>query len=285
MSLTLRKPASWMTPDGSGTVTNLSSDVLGELPVVTARLAPGLLPGTLLLSDNGKLSGVVISAANEGFNRYVCLSGEALYQSLSDMTFVLAMDAEPASVQEASGLPACSIDEDGRLLVDFTGCTLPEYVFFASTNNSYYNQVAADPTMRLTVAPGQTYHLWFGSSLTAESFLEPQVTIQVPQAQPLTAYSYTENESFVGIYPTSLSDEEGRLVEPQSVIAMDELMNGQELCFYTAATYQIEEEVTLPASMVLTCPDGSTVVENMSYTFAPVYMALDNWTTGITHML
>ena len=257
-------------------------------------LSGSAAPGALLLTADGKLAGMAVAEWGEGTDRYVFLSADGLYQSLSESLDVFT-GQNPINPPE--GLV---ITTDGNIVsFDWSGMTLPEkaigeelYLIVADTMNRYLTYYRIDDETRLdmVLTPGRTYHSGIAASAESPSMVPDAYAVTVlPEAEKLTDYGFTSKVIALAEEPAE-GLPANTLPTPVTEVT-EELLRSGRAYFYSCTTYEVTEtidDVTL--LITLTDPEGNNYRYLSGWIYDPSLMTDDRWAvsledTGLLSML
>ena len=213
------------------------------------------------------------------------LAAECSFEVIEELT----QPAEPEAPAEpdvpASMEPVVTDNGLGQVHLDISGfahegedwCVLvmPEDGSFC------FSTPFVDGAADVSLVPGRSFLLCVAAAeYTAVSYADivSSVTVSVPEQEAYSDYAFADAGSFVTLNADS--------AEPQPVdtLTAAQLAAGT-LTAVVSSTYQVTEELSLPAVTALTGPDGSFIMQLSTYTFSPDYMPVDSWTADLSAML
>ena len=244
--------------------------------------------GSPVLTEDGRLAGVIAAEYAEGENRYVALSAEEVIRSMVEVSALLAN--LPAWGNPPEGFRV-SVDKN-RVTVDWADMALPEkkegeslYLVVVDAGNSYLNYYPAETEEKsrsLLLTPGRVYLCGIVASEGLPSDIPEQYeAVFLPRAQQLTAHNFRSLVCAIAEAPES-GVSEGHPPVPVTEVT-EELLRSGRAWFYSASTYEVAE--TLPDEsllVTLTDPNGNNYQYTSLWIYAPQYMAEDVWYIALT---
>lgn len=324
-----------ITPSGAlMTDTLLGIDRQGDpqLPLVTAArrtllngrdgvlltAAEGLLPGAVMLGEDGGIACLVISQHGEGWGEYTALSNTALHALLTDgdepcerIDYAAGLSSRTAPVATAEpvieagitedGL-VCGIEatiEDGILTVDWAKAVPEEMpgeftAYLVSGSNPYLNfKTVRDTQVQFPVLPETDVIVWVAYSETP--LTEPVYPSYDPgtilmltthKAVPFTDFGFTNLHVSVTPCENAASGSLEALL-PVLPITREVLSERTvPVYFQTEDTYQVEAESSdHPLLITLYTPEGYTFTSQSSFYFSPSLGESDMWAEDLTPLL
>lgn len=252
--------------------------------IYTAQQA--MLPGSVLLDENGDICGVTLAAYGEGINRYVAATDQALTGLQYDVSWLTGFTADYAQ---------------GLLTVDWSACDMTcgqedcvISLFVQDVQNPYftYYTVKEGTQAELLLTPGRSYRLWVqhahGEAQPNMVFPENRsVLAELPQPSAFHLYDYETAAMYLSAVPAAQADEaDNTYLPPASSVTRDDLMNPENAFFLQVrSTYAVDqqEEALLVAS--LTTPEGYCFSMEGQFLFQPELQQQDEWNVNIAELL
>lgn len=239
----------------------------------------GLLPGAFVADEKGGVIGLVVAQQMEGIGMYIALDPDALYNVLT---------AEP----DASAFCPVTLEWEGGLLNIAWTDEARQGGYYALTisgdSNHFYTVYKEESGARSASAilpPGHTYYIQVQWVADGEDLTEPawdaMTTISL-HTQPLTAYGFRQ-ECYLAF---GGPDQEGAITLPRTERITSAMFaeDAQVPYFQIRNTYDVDEEVRLPATVELAAPDGQFFFRDLTYVFDPAYETDDSFTLSMTEL-
>ena len=242
------------------------------------------LPGSPVLTAEGKLAGIVVAEWAEGVNQVLAVTPEEIIYTWYRVSALLQ------NLPEWQDMPA-GMDVTIRrnlVTVDWTDeMKLPDmaegeklYLVVVDTGNDFFLYNAVDPaqhSLTLLLTPGRFYIAGFvASSQTPEAFPETYASFEVPVAQELTEYGFHPLLTAIAEAP------EGGLKGNEAPVPVtevtEELLRSGRAYFYSSSTYEVTKDIENQTLVIaLTAPDGMCYSYNTGWSYLKEYMAEDTW--------
>jgi len=236
------------------------------------RGGEGLLPGAFVADEKGGIIGLVAAQQAEGIGMYVALDPDAIYNALT-------------AAPDVSGFCPVTLEwEQGSLEVSWTDEERQggEYVItFSGENNHFYTVYKVESDVRTSsviLPPGHTYHVQVQWVPEGADMVEPVWSAMTPctlDTQPLTAYGFQQECYLTFAAP----DQEGATVLPpvEKITRVMFADAALEPYFQIRNTYDVEEEISFPASVEVVAPDGQFYFVDLTYIFDPSFETDDSF--------
>ena len=251
------------------------------------------LPGSVLLTDDGRLAGIVVAEWAEGINRVVVVPADEIAVSLLGAAALL--NNLPGWQDAPEGLNVTV--EKNQVTIDWNEMTLPEkaegevlYMILLDTGNNYLNYYPAETenrSLRFTLTPGRFYLVGAAACAGApDTIPEAYAYFSVPEAKKLTEHAFKPVITAVAEAP------EGGLKEGEKPLPVaevtEELLRSGRAYFYSHSTYEVTETIDNKTLLIsLTDPNGVNYSYESGWIYSPDYMTEDIWflsmeETGLT---
>lgn len=260
-----------------------------DMGTLSLTCEDSLLPGTLIFSRTGNLSGMVYASLGEGEGRYLAMTAYAIYQLFyeDDETAQADPDAWYTSV-------SASLEENCAHLTwqseEGSQETGKSFVYFMDVNNDFYNYISlteGETSLDLVLVPGRSYAVWIGKTETDSPDLlsiQPEL-IQVPMDGPATEYDFTNEVLGVSILPASQKVGDTDDLPLEETLTRERLLDTtQNIYWQVTNRYAVEEEIETSLVCAMTMPDGSCAYVVSGYLYSPDYMERDTWHMDITSL-
>ena len=235
-------------------------------------------PGAALLSEAGRLLGMVTAQYAEGDNRVIAVDADEILRAAREALGVMnQMPAGEALPPEGLRVTA----EDNLVTFDWSEAVLPEppegqahYLVVADEANSYltYVPLGGDFTaMNMLLTPGRTYLSGFiTSDHTPDEVPASHVRTVLPQAELLTDHGFRS-------LACSLAEDRGG-AEPVPVSeATEEFLRSGRAVFYSVSAYEITGEESDTLLITLTDPNGNNYRYASEWLYGEEYAQRDMW--------
>ena len=232
----------------------------------------GLLPGSFVADEKGGIIGLVAAQKTEGIGMYVALDPDAIYNALTAEPDVSGFC--PVTLKWAQGsLEVSWTDEEregGHYAITFSG-----------ESNHFYTvyKVKSDARNSSVILPaGHTYHVQVQWVAEGAEAVEPVWTSMTPctlETQPLTAHGFQQ-----ACYLTFAEvGKEGAIVLPpvEKITRAMFADAAQEPYFQIRNTYDVNEEISMPAAVEVVAPDGQFYFADLTYVFDPSFETDDSF--------
>ena len=240
-------------------------------------------PGSVLLTEDGRLAGVVTAEWAEGVSRVLAIPAEELAGTLSVAAGLLGNLPDwtdpPEGLSVTLNRNSATISwKDMALPAKAEGEEL--YLVVVDAGNSFLSYYPAETPERfinLLLTPGRFYLIGVTASADSpESVPEQYAVCSVPPAKKLTDYGFRPVLTAVAEAPeTGLKD--GEAPVPVTEVT-EELLRSGRAYFYSHSVYEVEQAVEGASLLItLTDPYGVNYRYESSWLYAPEYMAEDIW--------
>lgn len=251
-----------------------------------------LLPGGVLVDEEGMFAGLVAAAWGEGENRYAALSREALGQDFVAGGMAALSDVwtpEPMSVDY----------QDGCLLLRWPGYDYPERedevctVYYADVKNTYYSGFSVKDgamELELPVLPGRTYSIWLDvKTPEGEELLSKPRRLAVEYTVPEATFA---DYGFRSVSVELACLDKAQTPETTDVLTAMESLTAQtldqpQMKYYLQVhdTYEVTGEISMDMVIALRTPEDYAFSMISGYVFAPEYGQSDRWNADVTQLL
>lgn len=270
-----------------GEAAHLSFFPHGETARVLYTAPTSMLPGGVLVDEQGALCGVTLAAYGEGVNRYMAMS---------------AGDIAPLAQEEGLWLRGFTAEAgEGCLVVDWSGCDLAceredcvISLFFADSMNPFYSYMdhLQGTSARLPVAPGRSYEVWLQHAHQEADHVsrcprEAILTVELPPAQPFALYDYRDAEIYLSAAPMrGVANYYNTYLPPMETINGDTLSDPETAVFLqVSSSYKVEKNQDATLVVTLTTPEGYLLDDLGGFTFDAALQERDNWNVELYPML
>lgn len=252
--------------------------------VYTAQQA--MLPGGILLDENGAVCGVTLAAYGEGINRYVAVADQALVGLQYDVSWVSGFAVE---------------QEQGLLRVDWSGCDLAcgredcvISLFVQDTQNPYFTYyiVEEGTQAELLLPPGRSYQLWLqhshGEAQPNMVFPEKCAALaELPAPGSFTLYDYETAAMHLSAVPAAQADEaDNTYLPPMENVTAETLLDPESAIFFQVrSTYAVDQQEDSLLVIALTTPEGYSFYTEGQFLFQPELQQQDDWNVNMTDLL
>ena len=259
-----------------------------------------LLPGAMLINNDGILCGLVIADYGEGKDRYVAYTNEGLYFALLNLRD--AAEALASADDNPEGwLSGVSMHwADGLLTVDWSGAIDAGEADAASCFTVLMKDVGNDFYTYFTTAPGQTSHAFktvSGRTYAACVLAAAEDAEEVPSfshthyvlSDPIPVESFSrfdfENDAIcVSAVPSGTVLDETAELPPVEAWTVD-MLTGMDVYLQVASHYTVTETTEHVMLIALVTPDGACLTSTHGYIFAPEFMSHDAWHAPINDLI
>lgn len=260
---------------------NARADMRDGLYSLLLASEEGLLPGSFLTDEQGRVTALVTHQQMEGNGSYAALGVHALSQLLS-------------TEEEAdSGLLDCTLSwEEGELIVSWTDAERTEGVYvitFMCSENEYYTTYEADITERslaITPPPGHTYAIQVERAASEAVALPPlweNMRDYTLPLLPFPAYNMQAECTLLSIPAGSESlDDEITLTAFTSAKLTDP---ARDIYLRVDCNYAIPARHTASLALELLSPDGQFFFDEQIIDLDPVDAAADSLYFSLDAML
>lgn len=238
--------------------------------------------GSVVLTADGELAGVVTGYYAEGENRVLAMPPEEIARCMTEASSLL------------SGLPGWGNPAEGfqvtvnknQVTIDWKDMTLPEkgeketiYLVLLDTGNNYLSYYPAETEERSLTAlltPGRIYVTGITvSEKSPDDYPKQFETIYLPPAEKLTAHGFRSVVCAVAEMPENPGTDE-KPVPVEEVT--EELLRSGRAYFYSTSSYQVAETLDDQSLLVtLTDPEGVNYTYESRWIYGPEYMDEDTW--------
>lgn len=257
----------------------------------TARVmytAPAaLLPGSVLLDEQGALCGVTLSAYGESVNRYVAMSAtEIMPMESNDTAFLRGFTVTPGVGEFTVDWSACDLSCERE------DCVIS--LFFADSMNpfySYMDQLEGTGTV-VPVMPGRSYEVWMqhAHQQIDHSIPCPEeavVTVEIAPAEPFALFEYQDAEIYLSAAPMKgVANYYNTYLPPVETIDAQILSDPEKAIFLqVSSSYTVEKSEEAILLVTLTTPEGYVLDYLGGFTFDVSLQEKDNWNVEISTLL
>lgn len=247
--------------------------------------------GSLVLTADGMIAGVVFAEWAEGPNRVLALPAEGIAESVTGVAGLLINMPDWSEPPEGLVVKA----DKNRVTIDWKDMTLPEkpegsdiYMVLVDTGNEYLTSfpVEGQDSVSLLLTPGRFYIVGpVVSQGRPDSVPQVYASIFVPQAERLTDYGFKPVVTAIAEAPEGgLKGDEQPVPVPAGEVT-EELLRSDRAYFYSHSTYEVTEEITGESLLItLTDPNGNNYRYESAWAWSPEYMAEDIWSIPLKEM-
>lgn len=246
-----------------------------------------LLPGSVLLDEQGALCGVTLAAYGESVNRYVALSAtEIIPMESSDTAFLQGFTVTPGMGEFTVDWSACDLSCERE------DCVIS--LFFADSMNpfySYMDQLENTSTV-VPVMPGRSYEVWMqhAHQQIDHSIPCPEeavVTVEILPAEPFALYGYQDAEIYLSAAPMKdVESHYNTYLPPVETISAAALSDPETAIFLqVSSSYTVEKNEEAVLLVTLTTPEGYVLDYLGGFTFDASLQERDNWNVEIYPLL
>lgn len=267
---------------------------LNSLPCLLFSAEADLLPGSILLDENGSVAGITTAVYSEGEGRYAALTSTGIY------TLLIANQKESLA-ENVSWLTNVSTTlKDGQLLVDWSNydsTALPAdsvfKLFFAIEGNPYYSCMELDSnarTVALPAVPGHNLQFWLlhtaykdQAALPDEQFIH---SVYIPDERNFTLYGYKDSVFYLGTAPSDKPLDETAAAARLDPITVQTLSDPANTLYLQAASWYPALDIRREANLlfVLTTPEDYVFFQEAMFIFDPSLVLKDVWHADITSL-
>jgi len=153
------------------------------------------------------------------------------------------------------------------------------YFIMTDMESSYltYMEIGKDQTsVSMVLTPGRTYVSGLAVLSEEPDNLPDQYAVTtLPEAEPLTDYSFRQLTFAIGELPEGYTDQTMPTVVTD---VTEELLRSNRCCIYSVSAYQVEKEISdLTLLIALTAPDGNNYRYQSMWYYMPEYNEKDEW--------
>ena len=230
----------------------------------------GMMPGAVVVDDQARVVALVVAQQTEGMGMYTALEADGIYAALT------------APRETENLLPLEIAWEEGVLTVSWQDDTVRSsglyVVSLCAAQNTYYTTYKADYTadyIKAAPPPGQTYYIqaqWVEVAAEASEPTWSTTDVYTAPTGEFTAYGFTQR-CYMAAVPAG---GEMAAVLPETVMTRDALLDEQtDAYLQVICGYDVEEILQYSLTLTLTGPDGQFFFDELGFTFAPEYEAMD----------
>ena len=266
---------------------HLSIIPYGETARVMYTAPAALLPGGVLVDEQGALCGVTLSAYGESVNRYVAMS---------------ATEITPMEGSDTAWLQGFTVTPGvGKFTVDWSACDLScerkdcvISLFFADSMNPFYSYMdqLEGTSAVVPVMPGRSYEVWMqhAHQQIDHSIPCPEeavVTVGIAPAEPFALYDYHDAEIYLSAAPMKgVTSYYNTYLPPVENISADTLSDPETAVFLqVSSSYTVEKNEEASLLVTLTTPEGYVLDYLGGFTFDASLQEKDNWNVELCPLL
>ncbi len=232
----------------------------------------GLLPGSFVADEKGCVIGLVVSQQTEGIGMYVALTPDTIYKALT---------AEPST---DTFCPITLKWDRGYLDVSWTDVKREGGYYaitFSGDSNHFYTVYKEESTARsgtVILPAGHTYYVQVQWVAEGAEAVEPVWSAMTPYtviSQSLTSYGFQQECYLTFAEP----GKEGAIVIPPVEKITRAMFTDAALepYFQIRNTYDVNEEISMPAAVEVVAPDGQFYFVDLTYIFDPSFETDDSF--------
>ncbi len=245
-----------------------------------------LLPGSMLLDDQGQLAGVTLAAYGEGVNRYLALSAADIAATQQETEWLTGFTVTPGTGKLTVDWSSCGLDcaeED---------CTLT--LFYADIANTFYSTLPLEEGTSADVhlMPGRSYQVWIQhchgeADMYAARPQESAVSVILPQAAPFALYNYQDAEIYLSSAPIDQAEDwYNKHLPPMEELTPDTLGDASSAIFMqVSSAYTVTQDESAMLLVALTTPEGYAVCSLGEFLFDKTLQQQDLWNFPIYPLL
>ena len=269
----------WMRSRLNRAVYDLVPVTWNGLDAMILTLSGDTAGGSVLLTSDGKLAGIIAAEYAEGMNRYVALTAAQISACIMEASRLL----DSADIDENPPEGYIVTTDANLVTFDWSAVKLPEvpdgqklYLVVADTESSYltYMEVAEGATSAtMLLTPGRMYVSGIAPYEGAPSDLPEQIALTaLPEAEPYTDYGFRSEIFAIAETP------KGTDMPVPAADITEELLRSGNACIYSVSSYQVTEMSDNYSLLIdLTAPDGSNFRYESAWYFDPAIMDRDEW--------
>lgn len=252
--------------------------------IYTAQQA--MLPGSVLLDENGAICGVTLAAYGEGIDRYVAV----MDQALAGLEYNVSWVSDFTVAQE-----------QGLLTVDWSACDMTcdqkdcvVSLFVQDLQNPYFTYyiVEEGDQAELLLAPGRSYRLWLqhahGEAQPDMTFPEnPSVLAELPIPETFNLYDYETIAMYLSAVPAAQAEEaDNTYLPPMENVNAQTLLDPDNAVFLQVrSTYGVDQQEDALLVIALITPEGYCFCTEGQFLFQPELQQQDDWNVNINGLL
>ena len=291
----LVRSGDWMQSRINRAVYDLSSLTLQGLDCLVMTLSGDTEYGSPVITEDGRLAGVIIAEYAEGINRYIALSVQGIDDAVLEASEQLGgrtADTRPEGY-------TVTVTDGNLATFDWSAAELPQaaegekvYHIVADTDNTYLTYLEATPETTQTtqaLTPGRIYVSGLAPFAGAPDKLPEEYALtMVPEAEPLTDYHF---QSLVFAIAAPAADAEKTALPVPVAEVTEALLRGGTACILSATSYELTEKAPDATLLItLTAPDGNNYRYASGWMYDMSLMERDEWyvslkETGLLEML
>ena len=225
-------------------------------------LSGSVMPGSPLVTEDGRVAGIAAGEWAEGSDRVIFLSAEGMYQSMAESLDAFTGRTAPTPPE---GLELTA--EANTVTVDWSRMALPEqtegeelYLIIADTMNrylTYFRIGEGDTKLSVTLTPGRTYYCSIDACANPPALVpDSYAVIALPEAEKLTDFGFASRVCAIAEAPQEGLPANG-LPAPVTEVT-EELLRSGRAYFYSSTTYEVAESIQgISLLITLTDPAGN----------------------------
>lgn len=259
----------------------------GEEARVMYTAPAALLPGSVLVDEQGDLCGVTLAAYGESVNRYMALSAtEITPMESSDTAWLQGFTVTPGVGEFTVDWSACDLSCERE------DCVIS--LFFADSMNPFYSYMdhLEGTSIVVPVVPGRSYEMWMQHAHqqidhTVPCPEEAVATVEIAPAEPFVLYDYQDAEIYLSAAP--MKGVEGyynTYLPPVETINTQTLSDPETAIFLqVSSSYTVEKNEEAILLVALTTPEGYVLDYLGGFTFDAALQERDNWNVELYPLL
>ena len=257
-------------------------------PFLLLSLSGDAPAGSLLLTEDGELAGIVTAQWAEGFHRVLVMKTEQIAMEMNRAATLLGNLPSWQEVPEGLNVTL----NRNLVTIEWKDMALPEkkedesvYMVVVDAGNTYLSFYPAETderTLTLMLTPGRFYMVGPVASAGNPARLpERYALVSVPMAEKLTEYHFRPVITAIAEGP------EGGLKGAERPVPVDEvteeLLRSGRAYFYAHSTYEVDRIIEGKTLLVtLTDPNGVNYRHESSWIYMPEFSDEDIWFLNLT---
>ena len=243
-------------------------------------------PGSVLVTDEGRLAGMAVAEYAEGTNRVVFVSVDGLYNGMLQSLDVLTSE-------DSAGAPQgfTYTEKNGLVTFDWSAMQLPQpgagedlYLVVADQDNDYltYWKLLPDyTTYQMVLTPGRAYTAGIMAYREAPGSLpRERLSFRMPEAGKLDKYNFESKVCAFAEGPAG-GLKAGELPEPVTEVT-EELLRSGRAYYYSSTTYEVTGSIyDIPLLVSMTDPNGVNYRYESTWMYDMLYQKNDTWAVSL----
>ena len=237
----------------------------------------GLMPGSFVTDQTGGLISLSVAQQAEGLGTYLALDANGLYRALTRQQYAEAFLPAQSSWQDGF-LTISWTDEDrgsGMYIITLSGDDNPYYTFFEAEHT--------ERAIELVLPPEHRYDFQVQWVESIDQVIDPvwgAMNSQFVPGAAFTKYSFTQTNGLVT--RRNEKDQISHVEQVTQDILLDETLLKS---LHVKASYDVEENISLPMTIELIAPNGQFYYESAVHTFTPKKESSDAFLLPLNDLL